>query len=229
VLPHATHQNTVGSANPRRLEPLTATSIASWPRLRTVCYVRSRMRSRGFTVMEMVLAGAIVLISLPPLVGALTTVWRMERSQTSDSHATNVAHVVLETMHHQMYNGWRAQPADPASRTDTRGHRLNDGEQKKRELLARKTYLDFFTAMKQDPKPVLSSRFCDAPAFAPLARELGTMTLGVDVTPVAGTSGVDMATVALTLRWSETDGRNASREFGTRLTRYLHDPAVVAP
>lgn len=120
--------------------------------------MRRGLGKRGLTLVEVLVAGIVLLAALPPLINSLTTVWRLEAAQANESHGTHLAHVVFESVLHRMYNGRPVQSGEPAvTPRDPRGYGLNDTQAERRQKYAAKSYLQFFLRLRESGTAAVSS------------------------------------------------------------------------
>lgn len=104
---------------------------------------------RGVTLVEVLVAIAIVAVVLPALIDTQLTVRRMDVSQTERSQSTHLAGAVLETIHYRMYNGYRTDPNNPDTLVDVRGFKLNDPRDARRQAQQRGSPLAFFNGLPE--------------------------------------------------------------------------------
>lgn len=201
---------------------------------------------RGFSLIEVVIAGAILAMAVLPIVANLHQLFRGFQRTHEATHATFLAQAVLENVKHRLYDG------------DARVGDLNLEPAELERRMCRRDYEKFFLALIEEGEPITlredaaSRYFVDfmklkgsklhgitAESNPGLFNELESYRVSLEVrfsvpdsvidSDGDGTLEVDMAEVGATVSWTGPDGAPLARTFWTVLTRHQYNPWPQGP
>lgn len=204
---------------------------------------------RGLTLIEALVTGLVIAATLPLLLQSGSTIVRMDKSRQQRAQAANLARVVLEGIHYDLYNGSSVGyvPADPqdlrtakyVSETYLESLRaLGEPESGVTDGSSRRISRSFARIFnRRDPGPggdAGTQAGIDERERPLLAAELREFRVSVEVRPHLDTPSasadplaikepedpkVDLAYLDVIVSWAGPDGGRHARQFETRATR----------